>query len=210
MPIAPALSVGAFVLASAACSGAPAQHDPEVLWSRGVPFAEFLAATEARRDTWHDNHARELPPELLERARAVPGSWRLLVVAVDRCGDSAHTIPYLGRLVAEVDDLDMRIVDPEVGREVMEAHRTPDGRAATPTVLLLDAEGREVGCWVERPAELQSWWIDNPDALDDEARLARKYEWYERDAGATTAREIVEGLEAAAAGTTVCRTGVAG
>jgi hypothetical protein len=175
------------------------------LYDEGVPFADFLEATERRRDMWHDNYGKaEVPADLLARASAVRGNWRLLVVAIDACGDSANTIPYLARFVESVDGLDLRIVEPDVGQAVMDAHPTPDGRGATPTVVVLDEAGENVGCWVERPAGIQSWWIVNAEDLSGREKLSRKYEWYDEDLGYNTILEVVESIEAASRGEHIC------
>jgi hypothetical protein len=71
-------------------------------------------------------------------------------------------------------------------------------------VVVLDDEGRDVGCWVERPAGIQSWWLANPEGLSTRDKLARKYEWYDADAGYHTILEVVEAVEAAARGERVC------
>ena len=60
--------------------------------------------------------------------------------------------------------------------------------------------GRDVGCWVERPSELQSWFQENKRTLEHDDLYGKKYEWYVKDAGLSTLREIVELLETAAAG----------
>lgn len=178
--------------------------DREALYKRGIPFSEFLAAANQRRQLWLDNYARAVVPDaLLQRARAVPGTWRILVVAVDACSDSVNTIPYLARLVEQVAGLEMRIVDSTVGRAVMNAHRTPDGRAATPTVVLLDEGYEEVACFIERPVDLQTWFLAN-ESLGDRERQRKKMAWYADDAGATTLAEFVGLLEAAGAGRRGC------
>ena len=180
---------------AAATAQAPDYH---ALWEAGTAYETFHEEVRGRRDLWDRNTRRaHVPDDLLARARAVPGRWRLLVIAVDRGRDSVSTIPYIAALADRVDGLDLRIVPPGAARAIMEAHRTPDGRAATPTVLLLAADGTPAGAWVERPAKLQVWFIENPDGLSHDARYARKMEWYDRDAGASTIREIVELLEAA-------------
>jgi hypothetical protein len=114
------------------------------------------------------------------------------VIAVDGCSDSVNTIPYLARLVALAPQLELRIVSPTAGRAVMEAHRTPDGRAATPTVIILDAQGNEVGAWVERPSVLQQMAIDARAAGTFDRLIAGKQAWYDADAGASTVREVVD------------------
>lgn len=174
------------------------------LYDAGTPFGVFLKKADQRVETWQGNFARAVvAPELQARARAA-GRYRLLVIAEDWCGDSANTIPYLARLVDQVPNLEMRIVDSSVGRPVMEAHRTPDGRAATPTVVVLDAAGAQVGCWVERPARLQTWFLENETRLERDVLYERKYAWYDEDAGASTVSDIVALLEGARAGRPLC------
>ena len=177
----------------------------EALYRQGITFDVFLDQAVKRRQMWLDNFAKGRVPDALQsRVLAVPGRWRLLVVAVDSCSDSANTIPYLAHLVAATDNLEMRIIDSDVGRPVMEAHRTPDGRAATPTVVLLNDRYEEVGCFIERPAELQTWAIENRDKLDDREYMRQKFAWYDNDVGHQTMSEVVALMEEAAAGRNNC------
>lgn len=195
----PALPAG-----SAAGSG-PGGPELEALYRSGAGFGDFLAAAEGRRALWERRYRDgKVADDLLERARAVPGRWRLLAVAEDWCSDSVNTIPFLALLAERVEGLELRIVDSDRGREVMEGHRTPDGRPATPTVLLLDESYEEVGCWIERPGQLQAWALEARPALRDRDFLERKMAWYEEDAGASTVAEIVSLLEAAASGSPRC------
>ena len=178
----------------------PAQTpDYAALWASGETYGEFTADIRARQSLWERNRARAAVPDpVLSRARAVPGSWRLLVVAFDRCSDSVSTIPYLAELAERVDGLALRIIPPDEGRAIMDANPTAGGRPATPTVLILDDAWRPRGAWVERPAELQAWYEANPDGLSHDARYFEKMEWYDRDAGRSTVEEVVSLLEAAA------------
>ena len=177
------------------------------LYEEGLPFARFLEQAESRRRTWRENYEQGAPSaDAIARARALPGGLRLLVVAEDWCGDSANTIPYLARLAEEAPGLDLRVIDSSVGRSMMEARPTPDGRAATPTVVVLDESGREVGCWVERPAVLQEWFLENEDVLAEDDLYDQKYAWYAEDGGAHTVGDVLTVLEAAAAGRVVCGT----
>ncbi len=183
----------------------PADSALVALYASGTDFATFLAAAESRKAAWQKYWTEgRVPEDAVAVALSLPGKWRLLVVAVDGCSDSVNTIPYIARLVARVPSLEMRIVLPEPGRPVMEAHRTPDGRPATPTVVLLDEAGRNVGCWIERPAELQRQAIAAREAGTLDAFQRGKQAWYDADAGASTVREVVAMLEAAAAGSPRC------
>jgi hypothetical protein len=201
LPLLPALGAAALVCA---VTPPPASRADTLraLYERGVSFEQFLAAAAARKATWRDNYARgELPADVAARLARVTGPWRLLVVAEDWCGDSANTIPFVATLAdSSAGRLELRIVDSRVGKAIMEAHRTADGRVATPTIILLDAAYREVGCWVERPAEATRLVARVRASDGGDAALGRKYAWYREDGGQSTLREILSMIEAAAPG----------
>lgn len=175
------------------------------LFQQGVTYEAFVEAADRRVDEWRENTARaRVSPELLDRASEVAGDWRILAVAEDWCGDSAAQLPYVAHLAARLPNLELRIVDSEVGRAVMDARPTPDGRGATPTFVILDDTGQEQGCFVERPHELQEWFLANPDDLEENALYRAKYAWYDEDAGQSTLQEIIQALESAGDGLGQC------
>ncbi len=181
------------------------RSDLETLYAQGKTYIEFRDAATRRVQAWNDHYANaQVPDALRTRMTGLPGSWRLIVVAEDWCGDSANTIPYVAKLVDVAGNLDMRIINSTVGSAIMEAHRTPDGRAATPTVILLTEDFEEAGCFVERPRQLQHWWLSNEDKLSQKDLLDQKYAWYAEDQGHETLEEIVAMIEAAAAGAPIC------
>jgi len=180
--------------------------DLRALFQQGQRWGEFLAMAVERRERWDGNWAKSetIDMSLVERARAVGGTWHLLAVAVDSCSDSVSTIPYMARLTSMVEGLELRIVDSDAGRRVMEDHPTPDGRASTPTVVLLDENFDEAGCFIERPPVLRDWILENPMELNREELFEAKMAWYEEDAGQHTLEEVVRLLESAADGRSIC------
>ncbi len=176
------------------------------LYAGGQTFDAFLADAVRRKELWDGNWeaSAQIDAEVIARARAVGGNWHILAVAIDSCSDSVNTIPYLARLAAMVEGVELRVIDPETGRGIMEAHPTPDGRPSTPTVLLLDADFEKKGCFIERPTPLQTRILENPEGLSSSEIYQWKMGWYEEDSGAETVREFVEIMEAAAAGGMVC------
>ena len=167
------------------------------LYEGGVTFTDFVANANARKEQWEGNYAKGVAPDaLVTRATAAGAGWKLLVVTVPSCGDSVNSVPYFASFLDKVPNVEMRLINPTAGKAVQEAHRTPDGRAATPTVILLDAEFNERGCWVERPANLI--------ALMKEPNFGSRQDWYEKDQGASSLEEIVAMIEAAVAGGKRC------
>jgi dipeptidyl aminopeptidase/acylaminoacyl peptidase len=183
----------------------PADATLKALYEGGIPFATFLDNASRRRDQWDAHYGDgRVTDDQVARAVAVGGAWRILAIAEDWCGDSANTIPYLARLVEGADNLEMRVVNSSAGRETMEAHRTPDGRAATPTVILLDESWNESGCFVERPTPLMAWYLEHKADKSSDELHDYIYDWYTADAGAATVEDILGLLEAAAAGMPRC------
>jgi aminobenzoyl-glutamate utilization protein B len=168
------------------------------MYEQGKTYEEFVEGAERRHAAWLENSENgTVPDDILRRATAVGGTWRLLAVAVDGCSDSVGTIPYLADLVDAVDGLEMRIIGSEAGLEIMQSHRTPDGRPATPTVLLLDSEFDEAGVFIERPTPLQEWAQGALDSLGVQEFLKQKAAWYEEDLGRLTMEEVVVLMETA-------------
>lgn len=175
------------------------------LFDSGETYDEFLAAAQARRELWLRNtNGGRVPADALAAAQALPGRWRLLVVAVAGCSDSVNTVPFLALLAAQVPQLELRIITPEAGAAVTATRRTPDGRVATPTVILLNEAGDEVGCWIERPSALQARYMDNRAGRGNGNFFAEKQGWYDADAGVSTVREVVALLQRGADGARGC------
>ena len=175
------------------------------LWAAGEAFADFVAKADRRKEQWEGNYARGVAPDaLVTRVRAAGAGWRLLVITVPGCSDSVNSIPYLASFVDRVPGLEMRLVDRGVGLPVMETHRTPDGRPATPTVILLDAAFEERGCWIERPAPLIAWLAEREGTLSASELFDGKMKWYDADAGASSLEELVLMIEAAGRGGHQC------
>jgi hypothetical protein len=115
-----------------------------------------------------------------------------------------NSVPYLASFLGKVPTIEMRLIEVAVGMSVLEAHRTPDGRPATPTVILLDDQFNERGCWIERPAALIALMNGQKGTLSDGEIFEGKMQWYDKDRGASSLEEIVAMIEAAAAGSKKC------
>src|SRR4051812_5991284 len=196
----PMLCVAALLTASVPvtlqgrAAGAP---DYPALYAGGMTFAAFLDAARAKREEWRqrDNDAA-VTPDMITRMRALPAKRLILVVAEDWCSDSVQTVPYVARLVDGAPErLAMRIINSTVGRPVMEANLTPDGRAATPTIVVLTEHQAVLGSWVERPSTAQAWFLEQQKSVMQQTLHDQLMKWYADDAGRTTLAEIAALLE---------------
>jgi hypothetical protein len=207
----------ALIASLAACHSlsVPVAHAPlpllavdsslRVIFERGQTFNEFVAAAVARKEGWlRLQREAVVSAELIARARAVGGTWQLLVVARDGCGDSMNSVPYAARLVDSVPGMSLRIVSPSAGQLAASTHRTQDGRMATPTFVLLNAAGDDVGCVVELPAPLRQWTDKYRGKVSGDSLHSYRETFYSKDTGGSISRELVEVLEAARAGSPRC------
>lgn len=207
------LAPATHVVAPSACAAAPAAlvaaadstPSPAALWKDGITFGEFTGRMKNRKGDWDKrNEWGTIPDAFAARMRAITAPLRVLMVAEEECSDSMNSMPYLARLAALAPSIEVRVVNSTVGRSIMEAHRTPDGRAATPTVVVLDAQDRVVACWVERPVSLLVWLKIPKDSLPQDQRFSGRLKWYEHDQGASAISEWVPLLENAAQGRVSC------
>ena len=169
------------------------QVDYPALWASATPFHTFLEGVRSRQEQWRTRFANAaIDAVSLGEARALPARRRILAVAEDRCSDSAWAVPYLAKLAAVVPEkLELRVISRREGGRVQAAHLTPDGRRATPTIAVLDEREAFIGAWVERPSELQTWFIERKPSLDSDELHRQMDEWYSKDAGRSTVREVL-------------------
>ena len=155
-------------------------------------FQEFLAQVREKRELWEQIYSRaRVGEDLLDRAREIPGTWRLLALAEDWCGDGASTLPYLARLVEALPNLELRVLARDENPDLMETHLT-GGTRSIPVVLILDEEFREVGWWGPRPSALQDLFLREIKPLPKEERLSRLRAWYARDRGRSMLEEVLD------------------
>jgi len=182
------------VLGALALAGSEArQIDYASLWTKATPFHTFLENVKARQEQWRTRFANAaISAEALSEARVLPGRRQILAIAEDRCSDSAWAVPYLAKLAAAAPEkLELRVIGHAQGRRIQAQHLTPDGRPATPTIVVLDEKSQFIGAWVERPDELQKWFIDKKATLGSGELHDRMDEWYQEDAGRSTVSEVL-------------------
>ncbi|MEP6989537.1 MAG: thioredoxin family protein [bacterium] len=164
----------------------------------GDDFATVLASAQKNADLWSAVWRRAVvPPEFVARVEALGGTWHLLALSADWCGDAVNTLPVIAKLAALASNIDLRVLDRDEHLDLMDMYLTGSSRSI-PAVLALDAEFVERGWWGPRPSDLQAWTLGEGQALDKEERYKHVRTWYARDRAVTTLEEIVSMLEAAA------------
>lgn len=165
--------------------------DFKALWKQAATFDAFVSSATHNQALWEGIYrlaripgwAREALPDGVKR--------RFLVLAEDWCGDASNTVPILAKWVAELDNLDLRILRRDEHPAVMDRYLT-NGTRSIPMVIALDHAFHEVGHWGPRPSELQRLVIQNENRIPKAELYPRVRRWYARDGGATTLREVMD------------------
>jgi len=161
-------------------------------------FEEYLEGVEKNRDLWHDVYERvRLPEDLTAEARSVPGSWHLLALSQDWCGDAVNTLPAMARL-ADAAGWDLRVMSRDDNPDIMDAHLTNGRSRSIPVVIVYDEDFREIGWWGPRPGELQTWVLGEGLAMPSPERYKMVRRWYAKDRARTALDELLGVLRQAA------------
>jgi hypothetical protein len=164
------------------------------LWDRALTYEAFLAGSTKHKGLWEGIYAIARLPEWAKTG--VPVTRKLLVLAEDWCGDASSTIPIVAKLADQVPGLELRILRRDENPEVMN-HYLTNGSRSIPIVIALDEEFQEVGHWGPRPRELQAWVMANRPLVPKAELYPKVRQWYARDRGETTLREVLEMAEKA-------------
>lgn len=179
------------------------EPDYRALWDGAFAWSAYLDGEVVKHaELWKAVYRRAQVPEwATEEAAALPGTWRLLVISEDWCGDASNTVPVIARLAEAAPSLEMRVVKRDENLALMDRYLT-NGSRSIPLAVVLDADFRPAGRWGPRPAELQEF------VLREKALGGRPVEeiyrdvraWYARDHGVSTIREVLAVIQGVVAG----------
>ena len=118
-----------------------------------LPFPTYLETVRKNEELWRGVYERvRLPADIVEEARSVPGTWHLLVLSEDWCGDAVNILPVVARLTEALDRVDLRVLARDDNLDIMDAHLTNGTSRSIPVVILLDEEYHERGWGAPGPA----------------------------------------------------------
>ena len=136
----------------------------------GMTYDKWKAGMTRNRERFELLQGRvEIPPDDLAAFRRLPSPLNVLVLAEDWCGDVINNLPVLGRLAAESGTLNLRVFPRDRHPDLMDQYLNQGRYKSIPVFAFFDAEFREIGRWIERPASVT------------EAREERRREIYARN-----------------------------
>jgi hypothetical protein len=161
-------------------------------------FEQYLEHVDRNRELWHAVYDRaRVPEDLVTAARSISGTWHLVALSEDWCGDAVNTVPVVARL-AEAVGWDLRVLTRDANPDLMDAHLTNGRSRSIPVVIVYDERLREIGWWGPRPGAIQSWVMSEGLAMPSPERYKVVRRWYAKDKGRATLSELLEVFSRAA------------
>ncbi len=123
--------------------------------------------------------------------RIVPQDWLVLTEAW--CGDSAQSLPVIGRLAAMAQGrVSLKIALRDENPDLMDRFLTNGGRSI-PKLVAFDRQGNELFNWGPRPAEAQQIMLDwkaSPNGRDWHDFEKELHLWYAKDKTISIQKEL--------------------
>jgi len=162
------------------------------LWDQALTYERFVDESTEHCNLWTGVYRlARVPQWAIAETAALPGRFRLVVLAEDWCGDATNTLPILARWAELVPNVELRILRRDEHPEVMDRYLTGTARSI-PVVIVLDENMEELGWWGPRPAALQAWSMEQRAlGRDKKALYPEIRRWYAKDHGETTLREVL-------------------
>lgn len=130
-------------------------------WNQGLDITDFLASMTARHDEYIESIASFEPDAgIVESVSKWQSGIRVGIITEDWCGDAANYLPAFLKLFSNAPDVEVRIFRRDENPEVRDANLI-GGKAKIPVVVALDAEFKELARFVERPAAVNRWLVEN-------------------------------------------------
>lgn len=120
-----------------------------------------------------------------------PLTW--LLISEAWCGDAAQIVPVIGKIAAETEHLDLKIILRDEHEEIMDQYLTNGGRSI-PKLICLDDQHREVFSWGPRPKTIQQVVTDTKaEGITDHAILVERIQnAYNQDRSSSIQQELSE------------------
>jgi hypothetical protein len=161
------------------------------LWDEALTYERFVRGSTQHGEMWTGVYrTARVPDTVVAEAAALGGSFRLLALVEDWCGDASNTVPIVARWVERVPTLELRLLRRDEHPELMDRYLTGTSRSI-PIVIVLTETMEELGHWGPRPSALQDWVMAQRRAGAGKGLYPEIRKWYAQDRGESTLREIL-------------------
>ena len=124
-------------------------------FDQGLTYDAYKAQMTRSQDRFESNERTvELSGDDLAFFAQLPAPLHVLALAEDWCGDVIANLPILGRLAAESGKLNLRVFLRDQNLDIMDHYLNQGQHRSIPVFVFFDESFRELGHWIERPAQV--------------------------------------------------------
>lgn len=126
-------------------------------FEQGMTYEAYKAQMTRNRERIESTEATlALPEEDLTFFAQLPQAVNVVALAEDWCGDVMNNLPVLARLEQASPNLTVRVFLRDQNPDLIDQYLKEGRFRSIPVFALHDAELRDVGHWIERPAAIAS------------------------------------------------------
>lgn len=151
-------------------------------------FVEYTVLNQRRHKRW--NKTGKLTESVSKFIKAWTSPLQIIVITEHWCGDSAHALPFIQKMVELNDqwtlDIQLRDLDSEI-----DAYLT-NGSKSIPKVVFRDGNGNDLATWGPRPngaTELRERLLETVEDVTE--RKTQLQQWYNSDKGVQIQDELI-------------------
>lgn len=130
--------------------------------------------------------------EVQEKLMSIQNKQTWIVITEPWCGDAAHSVPQLFKLVENNPNIDFQIQLRDSEGSEIDQYLTNGGKSI-PKLIVRDTEGKDLAIWGPRPEELQALFLELKEKGVEFAEIKEVIQkWYNDDKGVALQLELVK------------------
>lgn len=140
------------------------------------------------------NKTIDLDAELIKVLDTFTVEQQWVVITEAWCGDSAQSLPLIGKMANYSEKINLKIVLRDENPELMDRYLT-NGSKSIPKPVVFDGMDNELFSWGPRPApaqELLANWKSEPAGRNWEDFETELHTWYAKDKTKTIQQEFIQ------------------
>ncbi len=130
-------------------------------WINGLTIDDFVDSMSNRQDEYLDSIVEFEPDiDIIESVLNWKSCVKVGIITEDWCGDAANYLPPFLKLFSQTPHIEVRMFRRDDNPELRDANLT-GGKAKIPVVVAMDSEFKELARFIERPAAINRWLVEN-------------------------------------------------
>jgi len=153
-------------------------------------YVNYVKMNQARIKRW--NRTGKILPDLEEVIKNLKGKHQWILITEPWCGDAAHAHPFIVKLAALNNNVDLVIQNRDAAGSEIDSYLT-NGSKSIPILVIRDEEGNDLFTWGPRPKAAQEMVMQHKSDREADPEESKKalQKWYNSDKGKMIQSELL-------------------